>query len=111
MVSMDKRRRNLSFFFLLILVVAEINNISATVTRAQQKIGKGPHVVATQKQQRTTKTNEQKLQLARQEKENDKKEEEAENEKREKPSDEEDQKGSFVRLNIYLINILEATRH
>ena len=39
MVSMNKRRTNLSLLFLLIIVVAEVNNVSATVVRAQH-VGK-----------------------------------------------------------------------
>jgi hypothetical protein len=94
-MKFETRKRNLSFLFLLIILVAEINNVNATVVRASSRSGKAPQVVQ-QTQQRDTKTNEQKQQVARQEKENDKKEEEAENEKREKPSDEDDQKGSFL---------------
>ena len=91
----------MSLLFLLIIVVAEVNNVSATVVRAQHA-RKGPNVVARRAatnekaNNRAVKTNAQRQRETRQEKDNDKKEEEAENEKREKPSDEDDEKGSFL---------------
>ena len=91
----------MSLLFLLIIVVAEVNNVSATVVRAQHA-RKGPcNVVARRAaanekaNNRVVKTNAQRQREARQEKDNDKKEEEAENEKREKPSDEDDEKGNL----------------
>ncbi len=91
----------MSLLFLLIIVVAEVNNVSATVVRAQHA-RKGPNVVARRAatnekaNNRAVKTNAQRQRETRQEKDNDKKEEEAENEKREKPSDEDDEKGNFL---------------
>ena len=68
----------MSLLFLLIIVVAEVNNVSATVVRAQHA-RKGPNVVARRAatnekaNNRAVKTNAQRQRETRQEKDNDKK--------------------------------------